>query len=309
VKAVGADNVEFPTSLRPQCQRRVTWSFLLMPTTIFWPSDVKHSGFCYGWTTPAICVAGVLKAEAEQDAEVALQTLYQSVPWRFLAASCGSELVIIGTCEFSQERGVLCLPIPVLKLQTPIDYTLVYYHRHSSHTLRFYTLDGLRLDAVSRPDVAEGSTYLPSSQHDFTAPKTTHFTSSINDVIINQFNSAKTVEQALQARHHWNPRQAPFTKRLRLFGAALLQLLIILSAFLNSICNVPIFPSFSSLLKDISATVQQIDVRAEQMDFFAAEVGTLQRRMSTPIHIYSARYTKLFSLLHIAIIFLRERLT
>jgi hypothetical protein len=33
-----------------------------MPTTIFWPVDVRHSGFCYGWTTPCICVAGVLRA-------------------------------------------------------------------------------------------------------------------------------------------------------------------------------------------------------------------------------------------------------
>ena len=32
-----------------------------MPTTVFWPTDVCNSGFCYGWIKPAICVAGVLQ--------------------------------------------------------------------------------------------------------------------------------------------------------------------------------------------------------------------------------------------------------
>ncbi|KAF8063501.1 N-acetylglucosaminyl transferase component-domain-containing protein [Lyophyllum atratum] len=250
-----------------------------MPTTIFWPSDVKHSGFCYGWTTPAICVAGVLKAESDHDAEVALRSLCHSVQWRFLATSCRSEPVIIGTCEFIRKN-----------------YTLIYYYRHHSHTLRFYNLDVLQLDATPEADVAEGSAYLPSSQHDFTAPKTSHFTSSINGVIVDQFNSAKTVEQALQMTHHRRTLQEPVLGRLISLGTALLQPLELVSAVLALICNIPIFPSSSSpLLKDISATVQQIDVRAEQMDFFAAEIGALRRRTSTPIHIYSARYTNFFN--------------
>ena len=28
--------------------------------TVFWPIDVNYSGCCYGWTSPTICVAGVL---------------------------------------------------------------------------------------------------------------------------------------------------------------------------------------------------------------------------------------------------------
>ncbi|GLB42793.1 putative N-acetylglucosaminyl transferase component (Gpi1) [Lyophyllum shimeji] len=267
-----------------------------MPTTIFWPADVKHSGFCYGWTTPAICVAGVLKADSEQDAEAVLQALYHSVQWRYLATACQSEPAIIGACEFFVKEGERHLAIPVLKLRTPIDYTLIYYHRHHSHTLRFYSLDGLKLDVVNRPDETKRSAYLPSAQHDFTAPKTAYFTSSINEVIINQFNSAKTVEQALQTRHHRNRSHASPMTLYTVLGAVLLRPLVLVSAFLDLICNVPIAPSLSSLLlKDISATVQQIDIRAEQMDFFAAEVGTLRRRMSTPMHIYSARYTNFFN--------------
>ncbi|KAF5378146.1 hypothetical protein D9615_007634 [Tricholomella constricta] len=229
-----------------------------MPT-IFWPTDVKQPGFCYGWTAPAICVAGVIKADSDGDAEVVLQALHHSVQWRFLATSCGGDPIILGTCEFMERKAGRGLSLPVLKLRTPIDYTLIYYYRHQSSTLRFYTLDDLRLDATNRPDALEGSAYLPSSQHDFTAPNTAQFTSSIDDVVINQFNSAMTLEQVLQVNIQYRPiAQLPFVQAL-------------------------------------SSIVQQIDVRAEQMDFFAAEVGTLHRRMSTPMYIYSARYTNFFN--------------
>ncbi len=40
-------------------------------------------------------------------------------------------------------------------------------------------------------------------------------------------------------------------------------------------------------------TVQQIDVRAEQADFFATEVEPLRQRGLTSTPAFSARYTKL----------------
>ncbi|RDB21717.1 N-acetylglucosaminyl-phosphatidylinositol biosynthetic protein gpi1 [Hypsizygus marmoreus] len=267
-----------------------------MPTTIFWPSDVKHSGFCYGWTTPAICVAGVLQAESEQDAEQTLKTFCDSLQWRLLATSCGSEPIILGTCRFNQKNGGHSPTVPKLKLLDLVDYILIYYTRHHSNTLRFYSLDVLRLDATNRPDVAHGSAYLPSAQHDFTAPMAMHFHSGINHTAINQFNSAKTLEQAIQVYHQTSTIEAPFTARLISHGASILRPLTSISDILTSICNVPILFSFSSpVLKDVSATVQQIDVRAEQIEFFATEVGSLRRRSSTPVELYSARYTNFFN--------------
>jgi hypothetical protein len=36
----------------------------LMSLSIFWPIDVHTSGYCYGWTKPVLCVAGVLKSDS-----------------------------------------------------------------------------------------------------------------------------------------------------------------------------------------------------------------------------------------------------
>ncbi|KAG5651482.1 hypothetical protein H0H81_008513 [Sphagnurus paluster] len=96
------------------------------------------------------------------------------------------------------------------------------------------------------------------------------------------------IQENLQAKPH-RIIELPFAQ----IWTRLLGVFASISKILTLMCNLPVVPSLdSSLLKDISATVQQIDVRAEQMDFFATEVGALHRRTSTPIHIYSARYTK-----------------
>lgn len=34
--------------------------YIAQMVTVFWPIDVNYSGCCYGWTSPTICVAGVL---------------------------------------------------------------------------------------------------------------------------------------------------------------------------------------------------------------------------------------------------------
>lgn len=31
---------------------------------VFWPIDIKQSGFCYGWLKPVLCVAGVFNADS-----------------------------------------------------------------------------------------------------------------------------------------------------------------------------------------------------------------------------------------------------
>ncbi|KAG6833296.1 hypothetical protein H0H87_008928 [Tephrocybe sp. NHM501043] len=115
----------------------------------------------------------------------------------------------------------------------------------TSNTLRFYALDS---PAANRGD----STYLPSAQHDFTAPNTTKFTFGINDVIVEQFNSAKSLEQALQNTQH---RKVEEQKWLRSLGSLIVQLLGALSSISTAIFNAPVVPGPSfPLLKDISAT-------------------------------------------------------
>jgi hypothetical protein len=90
-----------------------------------------------------------------------------------------------------------------------------------------------------------------------------------------------------------------------------------ISQTLTAFCNVSLLASFPGpVLKDISATgeladectqihtnmdclmlVQQMDIRAEQIDFFANEVGCLSERSSTAVEQYSARYTKSVSII------------
>lgn len=206
------------------------------------------------------------------------------------------------------------------------DYTLIYYYRHQSSTLRFYSLHGLKLDATNRPNIDEGSAYAAAAKHDFTLPRKWETTASLNDVVITQvkcvavfivrsthqpqyqFNSAKTLENIID---HIEPRKPLlFATSVKSLGASLLPAIATLSHFLTTVCNIPFVLSSSPRLRDLSATstlpydvyvsqannnhiVQQIDVRAEQGDFFVNEIGTLRPRSSAAIPLYSARYTKL----------------
>lgn len=256
---------------------------------------MRHSGFCYGWRAPCICIAGVLNAYSRQDAEQLLQALSRTSQWKSLTRSCGSAPVIIGTCEFGQRKGgrIPLVPIPTLELWTPIDYTLIYYYRHQSSTLRFYSLHGLKLDATNRPNIDEGSAYAAAAKHDFTLPRKWETTASLNDVVITQFNSAKTLENIID---HIEPRKPLlFATSVKSLGASLLPAIATLSHFLTTVCNIPFVLSSSPRLRDLSATIQQIDVRAEQGDFFVNEIGTLRPRSSAAIPLYSARYTNFYN--------------
>jgi hypothetical protein len=129
-----------------------------------------------------------------------LQTIGHSPRWEQLKKLCGSEPKILGTCKEGAHRPILQFlnSLTLMYVQSHIsqvdsqfdrdnsDCMLVYYYRHRPSTLRFYTLDILRLDAADRPDVTKGSDYLPSSEHDFTAPRKPQGQSGLNGIVINQ---------------------------------------------------------------------------------------------------------------------------
>ena len=77
------------------------------------------------------------------------------------------------------------------------NYTLIYYYRHQLNTLRFYTLDIPKHSIPNRAAV-EGSAYLASALHDFTAPKKDQFVTSINDVVLNQVFTLSSSSVRLQ---------------------------------------------------------------------------------------------------------------
>lgn len=35
-----------------------------MTTSCFWPSDITSDGYCYGWSEPVLCVAGILSSQS-----------------------------------------------------------------------------------------------------------------------------------------------------------------------------------------------------------------------------------------------------
>ncbi|KAJ7652257.1 N-acetylglucosaminyl transferase component-domain-containing protein, partial [Mycena rosella] len=138
--------------------------------------DVRDSGFCYGWTAPVLCVAGIIRGVSEE-AEIALAELHSSAQWSALTDSCGGDPVILGKCVF--ERGKRH---PALELAGIREYSIIYYCRHSAASLRFYSLETLEASA---------------EQHDFTRrpPRT-----GVDDVVINQFNSAQTIDTVVQRK-------------------------------------------------------------------------------------------------------------
>jgi len=85
------------------------------PTSLFWPIDVKYSGYCYGWTEPVLCVAGVAQVDSVRsltprlalishlskvtDANQLLNTIRGDTSF---AKYCGSEPAIIGSCQFQK---------------------------------------------------------------------------------------------------------------------------------------------------------------------------------------------------------------
>ena len=107
--------------------------------TVFWPIDVGHSGFCYGWQGPVICIAGVLKTDSvsnvqkilffclnvrqESQAEALLRRANDSKQWLPYKNSCGGrDVVLMGKDRPGHNNNI------------------IYYHRHPLNSMRFYSL-------------------------------------------------------------------------------------------------------------------------------------------------------------------------
>ncbi|KAF7293165.1 N-acetylglucosaminyl transferase component Gpi1 [Mycena chlorophos] len=207
-----------------------------LPTSIFWPTDLQRAtGHCYGWRKPALCVATVS------------QTLLDEPP-------LGT--VLLGTCTFKTR----------LKLDFPdvTDFTLIYYHRHTAYSLRFYAL---------REPQTRNSELTASLRADFT--RVTRV-GGLNSVVIDQFNSTSSFE----------PRHGVEISK-RIFD--LMELVLYLPK--RALLLVP--PLYG--ITAFSSTLQQIDVRSKQVLFLAQEVEPLRASHTSSVAVYSERYTNLFN--------------
>ncbi|KAJ7177906.1 N-acetylglucosaminyl transferase component-domain-containing protein [Mycena filopes] len=255
---------------------------MLPPPTVFWPDDVHTSGFCFGWSKPALCVAGVLDDISE--AENALAALDSNPQWTRLSQSCGANPVILGKCTFGHGGP----RHPILELTETDSYTIIYYRRHAAASLRFYTLETLdpAAEELSASQKARNAAFATLHAHDFTRPRTN--TGGLNTIVINQFNAAKTVDTLMTRK----PSRQRLPAELSKYLFDIMDASLYIPKRVLSLLRVP---ESLSYLKDFSSTIQQLDIRAEQAAFLSREVTPLRRHDSTSISVYSARYTNFFN--------------
>ncbi|KAG0706429.1 N-acetylglucosaminyl transferase component-domain-containing protein [Suillus ampliporus] len=166
-------------------------------SSVFWPCDVARSGFCYGWDQPAVCIAGVLDVEEESHADAILQRVARSADGQALIKICGTPR-ILGRCAFtSQVWSSYPHPSDIEMFYGhsrayPTAY--IYYHRHDASSLRFYALgsNGTRLFGLQDEVLSS------SLKHDFSHTKSSRSASNTGQILVNQWNSAKSLEQFIE---------------------------------------------------------------------------------------------------------------
>ncbi|PPQ93041.1 hypothetical protein CVT25_011911 [Psilocybe cyanescens] len=283
--------------------------------SVFWPKGSSTSGVCYGWLKPAICVVGVLDdipdAPYTRSESAMADVLSRSSLWKAVKLSCGGDPVLLGTCEFDNDERTSS-PIPTsLKLWalwsgSATEFSFVLYHRHTPQSLRFYVMD---LPQLSPPPMStKANPYITMAQYDFTRPQPRNIDQALNETLLNQLNASSLVQGILQsppASPKLLPTTATFLLALASYLASLSNISLWVSALAANVANLPVLPVPAYIrsgngesyirLKDVSATVQQFDVRVEQAVFFITQVTTLQRQNTQDIANYSHRYTNFFN--------------
>ncbi|KAF8966787.1 N-acetylglucosaminyl transferase component-domain-containing protein [Flammula alnicola] len=284
-------------------------------TTVFWPHGSTKDGICYGWLKPAICIAGVLDGLPDvQNVDTLSLTLSKSPSWNAVKRLCGGDPTLLGVCKFDRARRS---PVPTsLTLwnfgQREPTFSYVLYSPHTPDSLRFYVVNTPNdrpspLIATSLRDP-----YNALARCDFTRPQCRDIDKAMNDVAINQLNAASLIQILLYSPvspPKLLPKTATFLLSLASYLGSFSAGFLWLSKFVSSFANLPVLPDVHYLmntsastkapsyarLKDISAIVQQIDVRVEQAVFFITHVTTLKRQNTCDIASYSVRYTNFFN--------------
>ncbi|KAJ3719658.1 hypothetical protein DFJ43DRAFT_735475 [Lentinula guzmanii] len=268
--------------------------------SVFWPLDCKESGYAFGWcnnnqNVGCIVVAGVIPLHTvDSKLREGLPKLLKHTQQHTEIADLG-ELQLIGKCTFysGQRKGLVA---PDLEMGQAIKYSIVFYHRHEAQTLRFYLMDTLGLD-IDAFNVTSSSTVRPVSGRK---------SSGISQDIVNQLNVASIINAAIQETllsmlnatpSSTNLRQT--TKSITARTSDLLETAISISqSFISMpiqvICNIHVSAKY--LLKDVSLSVQQMDVRADQSAALLRQMAALQsRREGVRIETYSMKYTSFFN--------------
>ncbi|KAJ3558627.1 hypothetical protein NM688_g808 [Phlebia brevispora] len=142
-------------------------------SSVLWPENVRSSGFIYGWSSPLICVAGVLDFPSRAEADLALHSAIALDRLSRIKDFCGSNPTIIGHCTLSDEGDAKSQPhLKFYGLQnTP--FSIVTYRPPNLGKLEIHTLDS-NVSAVAHgrsTGVSLSDTRIAAHlAHDFTRP-------------------------------------------------------------------------------------------------------------------------------------------
>ncbi|KAJ3756579.1 N-acetylglucosaminyl transferase component-domain-containing protein [Lentinula raphanica] len=270
-------------------------------TPVFWPLDCQISGYAFGWYNHSkrgtcIVVAGVLRPRTlTVDCRAELLEILEHVQQDTDMKDLG-QLQLISRCSF-QDLNRKSFAIPELAdLEQETRYSFVFYHRHQAHTLRFYCMDALNLDIDAFSDATRRTSVKSASRE----------TSGISEDVVNQLNVAGVINAAVLERSSSmsNPsgtirrmtKSAITTRMLNILQATLALSQSLVSHPIQVIGRLRVSQKFT--VKDVSLTVQQMDVRAEQLSVLLRQTTALEpKRKGARIEAYSMKYTSFFNTL------------
>ncbi|KAJ3786422.1 hypothetical protein GGU10DRAFT_332375 [Lentinula aff. detonsa] len=231
--------------------------------SVFWPLDCKESGYAFGWcnnnqNVGCIVVAGVIQLHTvDSKLREGLPKLLEHTQQHTDIADLG-ELQLIGKCTFysGQRKGLVA---PELEMG-------------------FYLMDSLGLD-IDAFNVTSSSTVRPISGRK---------SSGISQHVVNQLNVASIINAAILDSLSSMSNATPSSTNLRqttksitartsdLLETAISKSQSFISMPIQVICNIHVSAKY--LLKDVSLSVQQMDVRADQSAALLRQMAALQPR-------------------------------
>ncbi|CCM05623.1 uncharacterized protein FIBRA_07852 [Fibroporia radiculosa] len=272
-----------------------------VPKSVLWPTHVFSDGYFYGWTSPLICVAGIIQAETKQIAEANLHSVVASPEWGELSGRCGCHPVILGFCSFDLKHTLQPPRLEFYENKQDHDIEgnliLIYYRQPKHELMQFYSLDVSELDILpSQPN--RGTTELSSTQgdtilmHDFTKPSFGR-APALNSLVLHQINAARMLSDMVERSNLYHeatqPPVLPMVTRGDLTSDFTTQFQTLRSATARAMHFIV------SHLRNISATVEQFDIRFEQASFVHVQHSVIYSGGNSRSVTTISRYVKFYN--------------
>ncbi|PCH37484.1 Gpi1-domain-containing protein [Wolfiporia cocos MD-104 SS10] len=272
-------------------------------STVFWPIDLLPcSGFCYGWDSDPICVAGIVQADTKDAAEKILSVAQNDPHWLALWDHRAKSAVVLGHCSVSDRREVIVrlghVTLNPLNPGNGQPRTVVHYQRPKRDAMRFYSLDSRELDILYSQIVIPSTSPLYQKsvevlEQDFTRPL---LASPFDNETLNQINAAYSLANivsrtalgnienigALHSSPSVQSGSRATTTDLECNGRHLRRMKLLLFAIYH-------------LLSNLLITVEQIDVRAEQARFMYNHVPAIRSNENSSSIDSISRYIKFYN--------------